>query len=309
MDPFLLDLYAEHTPLKPKLNTFPELELIEETKIRSLLGHPPEKRFEASGVCVQGDSCCVVFDNLSHLARFSLDGSRLCADHRMQPLHNPFAGYEDIAFDPRSQRFFLLIEAQKFAAGRYQARIEEYDQALNFLTGQWAEFPFKYKNKGLEGLACVYLDDRLYLLGLCEGNRCRGGAAGRSPGQGRIQVFERGRETWRQVKTLKLPRSLPFVDYASLDVMGARIAVVSQASSLLWLGTFKDRQGEFIDAGRIYRFPGRRKHKAAYCNIEGIAWLGPDLLLTVSDKRKSGKQAKSCKRKDQSLHLFRIPTD
>jgi len=83
--------------------------------------------------------------------------------------------------------------------------------------------------------------------------------------------------------------------------------VVSQASSLLWLGTFKDRDGNFTDDGRVYRFPRTGKQKTRYCNIEGIAWLAPDLILTVSDRRKSGEQAKRCKCKDQSIHTFHIP--
>jgi hypothetical protein len=294
--------------LKQNPTTTPELELVDEAKIRTLLGNPPEKRFEASGVCVKDDACYVIFDNTSHLARFELHESKLSTDNRTIPLHSPFSGYEDIAYDPRAKRFFLLIEAQKVSAGRYRARIEEYDQDLNLLSHRWADFPFKHKNKGLEGLACVYLDERLYLLGLCEGNRCKGGAKGRRPGQGRIQVFERGQDSWAHVQTIKLPETLRGEDYASLDVCGNRIAVVSQASSLLWIGMFKDRQGNFTDTGQTYRFPQHRKHKPAYCNIEGIAWLSPDLILAVSDKRKSGDQAKRCKRKDQSLHIFRIPT-
>jgi hypothetical protein len=294
--------------LKPNLTTIPELELVDEAKIRTLLGNPPEKRFEASGVCVQDDACYVIFDNTSHLARFKLTESRLSPlDSRLFPLHSPFSGYEDIAYDPQAKRFFLLIEAQKVSSGRYQARIEEYDQELNFLSTQWADFPFKHKNKGLEGLTCVYLDERLYLLGLCEGNQCKGGAKGRRPGHGRIQVFARGQDAWTHIQTIKLPESLRCEDYASLVVMGNRIAVVSQASSLLWTGTFKDRHGNFMDAGQTYRFPQNRRDQSVYCNIEGVAWLAPDLILTVSDKRKSGEQAKRCKRKDQSLHIFRIP--
>ncbi|MCG6867651.1 MAG: hypothetical protein LJE91_02660 [Gammaproteobacteria bacterium] len=290
------------------LSSAPELELVDEAKIRHLLGNPPEKRFEASGVCVKDDVCYVIFDNVSHLACFTLRDGGLTDHSRMIPLHNPFSGYEDIAYDAQAQRFYLLIEAQKAVSGHYMARIEEYDRDLNFLASQWADFPFKHKNKGMEGLACVYLDDKRYLLGLCEGNKCKGGRKGRKPGGGRIQVFfESGQNAWNRVKTLELPESLPFEDYASLDVSGNRIAVVSQASSLLWLGTFKDRDGNFTDDGRVYRFPRTGKQKTRYCNIEGIAWLAPDLILTVSDRRKSGEQAKRCKCKDQSIHTFRIP--
>jgi hypothetical protein len=36
-------------------------------------------------------------------------------------------------------------------------------------------------NKGLEGLTCVRRGGHAYLLGLCEGNRCKGGAEAASP--------------------------------------------------------------------------------------------------------------------------------
>jgi hypothetical protein len=285
-----------------------ELELMAEAKVRTLLGNPPEKRFEASGVCVKDDACYVIFDNTSHLARFELKDAKLTPrESHLYALHNPFSGYEDIAYDPQAQRFYLLIEAQKSPSGHYMARVEEYDQELNFLSSQWLDFPFRHKNKGLEGLASVYLEEHHYLLGLCEGNKCKGGRKGRRPGGGRIQVFERGEESWKRVLTVKLPKQLEFEDYASLDVSGTRIAVVSQASSLLWAGNFADRHGNFADADQIYRFPRNPKEKPLYCNIEGIAWLAPDLILTVSDRRKSGKQARRCEEKDQSLHIFRVP--
>lgn len=298
-------------PPASALKTGSRLELVGEAKIRTLLETATDRRlggrFEASGVCVKEDGCYVIFDNTSHVARFALRDAKPTGENRTIPLHRPFPGYEDIAYDPLAKRFFLLIEAQRSGRRRYKARIEEYDENFQFLSDQWADFSFKYANKGLEGLACVYLDQRLYLLGLCEGNKCRGGAKGRRPGSGRIQVFERGPDAWIRVKTLKLPKSLKCEDYASLDVIGERIAVVSQASSLLWVGRFKDREGRFADAGRVYRFPRNRKDKSVYCNIEGIAWVGPDLIVTVSDKRKAGQQAKRCKRKDQSIHVFRIP--
>ncbi len=287
----------------------PELELVDEAKVRMLLGRPAEKRFEASGVCVKDGTCHVIFDNSPYLASFGLTSSGLSCHSEIHPLHSPFSGYEDIAYDPRSEKFFLLIEALKSGPGRYKAKIEEYDRELNFLASQWVDFPFRNRNKGFEGLACVYLDQQFYLLCLCEGNKCKGGASGRKPGQGRIQVFERGQDAWRHVKTLKLPKTLKCEDYASLDVTDRGIAVVSQASSLLWLGTFKDRNGNFADQGRVYRFPRNRRHRPVYCNIEGFAWLAPDLCLVVSDRHKRGEQPGRCKRKDQSIHIFRIPAD
>lgn len=52
--------------------------------------------------------------------------------------------------------------------------------------------------------------------------------------------------------------------------------------------------------GAPYRFP------RGYCNVEGIAWLGRDRLLAVSDRRKRS-QRRRCAKKDQSIHLFRLP--
>jgi len=51
----------------------------------------------------------------------------------------------------------------------------------------------------------------------------------------------------------------------------------------------------------IYRFPNK-----SYGNVEGIAWLTPDTLIAVSDRKKA-QQPSRCAEKDQSIHIFRIP--
>jgi hypothetical protein len=56
-------------------------------------------------------------------------------------------------------------------------------------------------------------------------------------------------------------------------------------------------------SGKVYRFP----HKS-YRNVEGIAWLSPDTLVAVSDRRKKEQPAR-CAERDQSIHVFRIPAD
>jgi hypothetical protein len=53
----------------------------------------------------------------------------------------------------------------------------------------------------------------------------------------------------------------------------------------------------------VYRFPSK-----SYGNVEGIAWLTPDTLAAVSDRAKSNQPGR-CSEKDQSIHVFRIPTD
>ena len=55
-------------------------------------------------------------------------------------------------------------------------------------------------------------------------------------------------------------------------------------------------------AGTVYRFPNK-----SYGNIEGIAWLSDDLVVAVSDRKKKD-QPKRCAGKDQSIHVFEIPS-
>ena len=59
------------------VNDVPELELLEEAKVSRLLDNPLESRFEASGVCLQAGTAYVVFDNSTHLARFTICAGRL----------------------------------------------------------------------------------------------------------------------------------------------------------------------------------------------------------------------------------------
>ncbi len=78
-------------------------------------------------------------------------------------------------------------------------------------------------------------------------------------------------------------------------------------NSALWIGTFEDESWAFVDEGTVYRFPTDDNGDRSYFNIEGVAWLSPDKIAAVSDKRKKGDQPKAAKRKDQSVHIFRIP--
>jgi hypothetical protein len=160
------------------------------------------------------------------------------------------------------------------------AEVQEYDRDFAYLGRAWLEFPLEGLNKGLEGLTCVHRQDRTWLLGLCEGNRCRDGAEGRRPGGGRIQVFGRGRRHWHRAATIRLPSTLPFQDFSSLAVAGDRLAVLSQESSALWVGHLRPSSWELAD--------------------QGVVW--------VSDRAKrDGRQDDRCRAKDQSIHVFTIP--
>ena len=59
------------------------------------------------------------------------------------------------------------------------------------------------------------------------------------PGKGRIQVFRRALETWEHVGTIRLPKSVLFKDYSSLDFRNGCLTVLSQATSALWIGCLR----------------------------------------------------------------------
>ena len=290
-----------------KISADPTLELVRESKIADLLPGERIGRYEASGVQARGQYLYVIFDNLPHIARFH--GS-LEAGHRHNILvrqRGESPDFEDITYHPGDRRFLIINEARRHPEDGFRPAIEEYGEDLRYLDRATVDFPLDSGNKGMEGVVYVRRGADDYILGLCEGNKCRGGAKGRKPGGGRIQIFQKADGAWLHRGTIKLPKSVQFEDYAAVDVAGNRIAVVSQASSALWIGTFEDDSWSFVDEGTVYRFPTDDTGERAYFNIEGVAWLAPDKIAAVSDKRKKGDQPKAAKQKDQSVHIFRIP--
>jgi hypothetical protein len=284
-----------------------QLELRSETKVSDLLAATADARLEASGVVVVDDALYVIFDNTPRIACLGVGlDPRDAANRLIDQERADDTGYEDIAYDPNSRRLFLLIEA--LPRGDEQvAKVREYDEDLDYVSSGWLDFPLPAPNKGLEGLACVRRAGELYLLGLCEGNRCRRGAAGRRPGGGRIHVFAKGDNNWEHVDTIRLPASLWFEDFSSLAINGDRLCVASQESSALWLGTLAPSAWEVVDHGEAFAFPTDTDGRTAYCNVEGVAWLSGDQVVVVSDRAKPGEQGSHCRAKDQSVHVFAIP--
>lgn len=283
-----------------------QLELLEEAKISELLPGVAGQRFEASGVVARDGWFYVIFDNSTNIGCIrdglhAIEGNRLIEQSR-----EGITGYEDIAYDPVTNRFYLLIEVLPHF-GKLVAKVEEYDEQFRYIASGWLDFPLDHPNKGLEGLTCIHQADQTYLLGLCEGNRCRGGAAGRKPGGGRVHIFRKEQDRWDHVGTMRLPKSLLFEDYSSLAVVDDRIAVVSQASSAAWIGKFSSASWEVVDEGNVYRFPVDDKGKMLYCNIEGISRVDAARFVVVSDKAKVKEQSKRCCAKEMSIHVFKTP--
>ncbi|HEX6755719.1 MAG TPA: hypothetical protein VF109_07205 [Mycobacteriales bacterium] len=286
----------------------PVLRLLREAKVADLLAGAAEGagRFEASGVLAYGGWLWVIFDNVPHVAR--IDPALVGGDPRAVLVRRPgeATGYEDIAHDPVDGRFFLLIEAVRHPSGGYLAQVQENDAELRPVATRWLDFPLDRPNKGLEGLSCVRRDGRTHLLALCEGNRCRGGEAGRRPGGGRVHVFAEAPGRWERVHTIRLPESLSFVDYSSISVSGDRIAVVSQESSALWVGRFAPSGWDLLDDGTTYAFPPDPRGRIVYGTVEGVSWLADDQVAVVSDRAKPDQPARF-RAEDESVHVFALP--
>jgi hypothetical protein len=284
-----------------------QLELLEEAKISELLPHVRDLRLEASGVVAKDGFFYVIFDDSTHIGCIR-DGLTRAAEenHLIRQNQGCGVGYEDITYDPLFNRFYLLIESLPHF-GNFMAKVEEYDERFRYVSSEWLDFPLDQPNKGLEGLTCIHQGEKTYLLGLCEGNRCKAGAAGRKPGGGRIQIFSKEQDRWDHVGTMRLPKSLWFEDYSSLAVVDDRIAVISQSSSAAWVGRFSSSNWEVVDEGSIYRFPLDERGEIIYCNVEGISRVDAHRFVVVSDKAKVNDQSKRCCVKDQSIHVFRTP--
>lgn len=290
------------------MSATPTLELVRESKIRDLLPNSePGNRWEASGVLVKDGDCFVVFDNRTEVGRFSMDLSPNETNGLFGIAHADI-GYEGIAYNAAKRRYYLLIEARRHARDCYQAVVVEYDDEFNYRKERPLDFTFKSDNKGFEAIAHVRRDEQDHVLALCEGNKCQCGSKGRKPGGGRVQVFAKKRNRWAHSATIALPTSLPFVDYSGMSIDHGRVAIVSQINSMLWVGQFDEASWDWRDAGRLYEFPRSSQGSIRYGNIEGVSWLSPTRIVTVSDRRKKNQPGDELTEKDQSVHIFDIPS-
>lgn len=276
-----------------------KLELIREEKLFRLIpGRTRKSRLEASGVALVDDhTALVVFDNLNQVARIDLslegaDRNRLFAAPSLG------SGFEDIAVDVKHGRAFGLIESVEDFDGALRGYVAEYDLDGHFMQCVRLPGRFRKANKGFEGLSHSRHRHREYLYALCEANF---GKATKE--RGRIDVFVRATDgTWRLSHKIQLTKRSQFDDYAALSYRDHRIAIVSQESQRLWVAHLHKKTHAVIPGSEaVYRFPSR-----SYSSVEGIDWLSEDTLVAVSDRKKQQHPAK-CGKKDQSIHIFRIP--
>ena len=286
---------------------FASLNLILERKICDLVFcDPPTKRWEASGVLVKDGHYFVVFDNRTEIARVADDLLPNDTNGLLGMVQAKY-GFEGITYNGAKQRFYLLVEARKHAKGAYKALIVECDHDFKYVKDRPVNFPFESGNKGFEAIVHLRRNSKDYLLALCEGNKCKRGAKGRKPGGGRVLLFEKKKKCWLHVGTIALPRSLPFVDYSGMSIDNGRVTIVSQVSSMLWVGNLNEADWTWRDEGQLYEFPRSNNGGIQYGNIEGVGWISPIRIVTVSDRRKKRNQPdEELSKKDQSIHIFEI---
>lgn len=286
----------------------PPLKLVQESKIHKLLkGYNKKDIFEASGVIVKGKHFYVVFDNLSQIAKLKPNLLKNSKQNQLLGEDSADSSFESITYNPRKKRFYVVIEALDHD-GCYNAKLQTYSSDFQLQKSEWLGYNFQSLNKGFEGLTYVRSQKQDFLLALCEGNECEAGKIGEIPGGGRIKVFKRtSKKKWKYVASIKLPESVQFVDYAGMSLKGSRLAVVSQASAQLWIGTLDTKTWQINGVGKLYPFPRNAEGEVIYCNIEGVAWLTDKQIITVTDRIKKGEQPKCCGKKDQSIQIFELP--
>ena len=192
-------MVATQTPMQ-------QLELVKEAKVFDILGGRLDPRLEASGVLAKDGLFYVIFDNLPHIACIGAElSSAAVANHVIEQRQGPPPRLRGHRVRPVERP---LLRPDRVAAPRPREsswpRYRSTTPASDISDTAWLDFPLDRPNKGLEGLTCVHRQGQTYLLGLCEGNRCKGGAAGRVPGGGRIHVFRRGSRHWDRVGKIRL---------------------------------------------------------------------------------------------------------
>jgi hypothetical protein len=284
------------------------LTLVTEHQLIDFLAPPTRVGvLEASGVVAKGPDYYVIFDNIRRIGRIHRSLAPGSAKHGWFGMTRQGDGYEDIAFSRHTRRFYLLIEAEKHPDGTYKALIDECDEHARFKRRRWVDFSFEKRNTGFEGLSAVRWRGQDFLLALCEGNRCRAGRKGRKRGGGRIHVLQATGALWQPIAQIDLPASVTFEDYSAVALRGSRIAVISQQTSRLWIGTLRFRDWKIAGRGRIYDFPRTKKGRKKYCTLEGLCWLSDRSLVAVSDLSKAAS-GRRCRKHDQSIHVFKLPS-
>ncbi len=275
------------------------LVLVQEKKLSRLLD-AGLKNYEASGIALRDGSLYVVFDNSTRLGILDV----ALTTGRLMDGSDESSQYEGVtAAGGADSGLYVVVEAD--ASGT--AVVVPFDRNVLPRVTETTDIAFADRNKGIEGIAWISLGATEYLLALCEGNLCTQDET--SIGNGRIKVLAHRNGMWVTDTTLSLPTQAAFVDYSDIAILprddaSFDIAVLSQQSSVLWMGVLTMNPWVVVGSGAVYDLPRSNEGAIQYCNLEGVTFLDRTTLAMVSD-RSDGKGA--CGNKDESAHIFRLP--
>lgn len=297
----------------------------------ALLSAGPASKFEASALVIHPKlaKVYVVFDNLYSVVQLTVPWIASGGDDVTVPglaarwLQWPDAGdegdsgFEFMAFNESSGWYVIGKEAVN-TDGRWRAQTidVQFDNGIRLGQVCTTEYEFEKENKGLEGGSIVNIGGEWLMLGLCEGNKCKGGKKGRRSGHGRMILMRRvernGSCVLKTIQEIKLPREANFQDYSGMAMgHGGRIAVTSQEDAALFVAVLKideNWQVSFDDV-RVLDFPRGKDCSKIFCNVEGVGWLDDGRVIVVSDSMKGGgRQDFVCRGKDEMIHFLALPT-
>lgn len=274
------------------------LGFVRERKISQVLPLSGINDYEASGVQLVGDQLYIVFDNMTKIGHVSLD--LLSGAYASGGSSSTQSQYEAITLDAHgTQHLYVAVEQSA-------AQVVQYDTAASGSSAstQTTNVTLPSANKAFEGLAWVWRNNNDYLLGLCEGFDCTGNHGG-AGGRGAIRVMAQTSGSWTADPTvLYLPDAVRFLDYSDLALWPNadgtyKVAVTSQESKALWIGTLSGTSWSFLGDGTIYSMPS-----ADYCNVEGVTFLSATRVALVSDMSDPKTDPVGCNNKDEMVHIF-----
>ncbi len=250
---------------------------------------------------VQGGYLYVVFDNSSKIGKIdaSITSGTLSAGSTSK------SEYEGITYDDVGALHFYVVKEMEKSKGK----VFTYDASLNLEAQEWTDVTFQINNKGFEGVAYARKGTADYLLGLCEGNNCLD--ANEPVGNGKLKVLRPSSGSWVTETTLNIPSSATFDDYSDIalhsnDNGTYKVAVTSQQSSRIWIGTLTTSPWGFSGTSQVFEFPKADGDAKQYCNVEGVTFLTSTQVAIVSDQY-TGSKSSPCFNKDEMVHIFNIP--
>lgn len=296
------------------------LKLLKETAFAGLF--PDLKNsteFEASGMSYVRGKMYAVFDNSMAIGVLDDHFHFRDPDSFLVGPWEPESQFEGISYVPENDTFLLLVEAAHKGEDVYKPEVIEVklkpdNSGYDIIAHCDIDFEISHSNKGFESIQYIHTPDGPFLLGLCEGNHCQGGEEGRDKGNGRIIVSELqwqkdGVCVWEPVKTIHVPASAYFLDYAAMayNYETEKLAILSQEESEIWVGDFHGDSLDFkSQEGQIVYLPRNEHCEMIYCNGEGLQWIDHYRIVVASDRAKA-TQPYWCDAKDQSVHLFAMP--